>query len=106
MIVDMNDYRSEGGRVFAGRERGTNVRRSAGLDAMDKTGEIVEVKVPDDVYSITPSFFGALFGPSVRKLGSKESFLKKYRFTCEEYIREEIEVGIVDALKRHSPLEP
>ncbi len=89
-------------RVFAGRDRGRAVRNAAQLDAVDQADATVEVRVPDDVYSINSSFFLGMFGKSVRNLGAEE-FRRRYHFVGED-LHEFVEEGIREALDTSSPL--
>jgi hypothetical protein len=95
-MIDLGHYQPKGVRVFAGRDRGTSVRKATGLDDLDKTAEEVEVRVPPDTFAVNSSFFLAMFGDSVRILKA-EGFKKKYRFTGKD-ITETVESGIKDAL--------
>lgn len=102
--VSLERYRSEGVRVFAGRERGEEVRRKAELDILDERTDVsvIEVLVPLDVFSVNSSFFLGMFGPSVRKLGER-GFRAKYRFSGKD-ISGTVDEGIREALNRESPL--
>lgn len=93
--VDLGNYQDKSVRVFAGRDRGAEVRKAAKLDDLDKSPESVEVHVPEETFAVNSSFFLAMFGPSIRFL--KEAFQKKYRFTGKN-ISETVESGIKDAL--------
>ena len=100
--VDLDNYRSPGGRVFAGRDRGRRARKRAKLDEHDGQGRQVEVHVPEDTFSVTSSFFLAMFGPSIRRHG-KERFRKLYSFTGWDATKV-VDHGIREALDRKSPL--
>lgn len=100
--VDLGEHRSGGSRVFAGRDRGSNVRNQNKLDKLDKEGKVVEVFVPEDVFSINSSFFLGMFGPSIRQLGEEE-FRRRYRFVGKDITRVK-EAGIREALRTESPL--
>lgn len=102
VVVDLDDFRSPGVSVFAGRERGIKVRRDAGLDEFDKQGTQVVVRVPDDVITIASSFFLGMFGASIRQHG-EERFRELYSFEgidLEPVIRD----AIREALETDSPL--
>jgi hypothetical protein len=96
-VIDLDDFRSPGVRVFAGRDRGTLVRRDAKLNQLDRTDDPVVVCVPDDTFSISSSFFLALFGESIRRHGA-EGFLRKYLFVGAD-ISETVNRGIQAALR-------
>lgn len=101
-VVDLAEFTSPGVRVYAGRDRGREVRAAAGLADADDRGESVLVKIPMDLFSLTTSFFLGMFAESVRKLG-EGLFLERYKFEgpgIETVIRD----GIADALLVSSPL--
>lgn len=100
-VIDLSEFRTEGVLVFAGRDRGMDVRRKAGLDDVDKQERCVEVRIPDDTFSLTSSFFLGLFGDSVRMLG-EELFRQRYTFVGLA-IREVLDDGIREALRTDSP---
>ncbi|MGH8546153.1 MAG: hypothetical protein ACREX3_21530, partial [Gammaproteobacteria bacterium] len=100
-VVDLSAYRSSGVRVFAGRERGKKVRTAAALDRLDHQPDSVEVRIPDDVFSVNSSFFLGMFGRSIRTLG-EDRFREKYEFVGKDIARV-IEDGIKEALRSKSP---
>lgn len=67
-------------KVFTGRDRGKKVRIESNIDNLEKEFEIVEIFIPENIYSINPSFFEELFVNVVTKLG-KDEFLEKFKFT-------------------------
>jgi hypothetical protein len=66
-------------KVFTGRDRGKKVRIESKLDEIENDNETVEIIIPDNIYSINPSFFEELFVNVVTKLG-KDAFLAKFKF--------------------------
>ena len=78
--IDLDEYRSEGGRVFVGRERGQRCRQKANLDWLDERETAVEIHVPEDTFSVNSSFFLAMFAKSIRKHGAAR-FRELYEFT-------------------------
>ncbi len=101
-IIDLDEYRSNDSKVFAGRERGKLARQRADLDQIDHTDTTVLVRVPEDIYSINSSFFLGMFGPSIRRFGGEE-FRRRFSFEGKD-IRRVIEDGIKEALRTKSPL--
>jgi len=95
-LVDLGKYQEPGVGVFAGRGRGASARKAANLDELDKSSELVEVRVPPETFALNSSFFLAMFGDSIRTLKA-EGFRQKYRFTGKD-ITETVESGIKDAL--------
>lgn len=100
--VHFDDFRAPDGRVFSGRDRGRRARRKAELDKLDRAGRHVEVHIPDDVFSVTSSFFLAMFGPSIRYHG-KIRFRELYSFTGWDATRV-LDLSIREALDPTSPL--
>lgn len=101
-VVDLDEYRTPGGRVFSGRDRGEMVRKAARLDELDLEDSTIRVVVPDDVFSVNSSFFLEMFGPSIRRLGEEE-FRRRYQFegpNLDRVMRD----GIREALLKISPL--
>ena len=85
-IIHLDDFRSEENgyqsKVFTGRDRGKEVRKKSRIDAINKQYDEVIIVIPDNIYSINPSFFEELFINVVTELG-KEKFLEKFKFQCE-----------------------
>lgn len=100
--IDLDSYRSKSSRVFAGRSRGEAVRTAAKLDEEDRSAETVEVRIPEDTFSVNSSFFLGMFGESIRTLG-EEKFKEKYHFVGKEISRV-LEDGVKEALRTSSPL--
>lgn len=101
MIIDFGKM---GGPVFVGRAPGEVARREFRLDSEDSKPEPVSVRIPASVFSINSSYFLALFGPSIRALGSRDAFLAKYVFTCPDEFWETIHECIERALFENSAL--
>ena len=99
-----------GSIVFSGRARGECLRSVLHLDAIDardnsKGGGLVNVIVPKDVVALNTSFFLGMFGPSIRALGEEE-FRKRYSFQCADTVRDDVNQGILYALRNDSnPLQ-
>jgi hypothetical protein len=105
MEADMNqtiDFKKIEGLVYTGRDRGERLREVFGLDRADEANEPVEVKIPDDAYTISSSFFLGLFGPSVVKAGTKERFYQRYHFTSPEFLREAVDGYVMRALQNRN----
>jgi STAS-like domain of unknown function (DUF4325) len=79
-IIDLSDFRAEKSKVFTGRPYGKEVRENSNIDNIEAESNEVIVIIPDNIYSIGPSFFEELFINSIKKLG-KEKFLEKFKFT-------------------------
>ena len=85
-------------RIFSGKDRGKELRTEFKLDDEDYEESSVEINVPKSSFGMTSSFFGAMFGPSVRKLG-EHKFRAKYLFVGADISRV-YEHGIREALRR------
>lgn len=82
--INLEDYRVKGkdgtiAKVFTGRDRGEYVRKDSKIDEIESNYEEVIIIIPDNIYSINPSFFEELFVNVVLKLG-REEFLNKFKF--------------------------
>lgn len=82
--IHLEDFRVIGkdgsiAKVFTGRDRGEDVRRASRIDEIEASYEKVIIVIPDNVYSINPSFFEELFINVILKLG-KDKFLDKFHF--------------------------
>jgi len=84
--INLEDFRVRDGKriskVFTGRDRGKYVREQSKIDELEKNYDDIYVTIPDNVYSINPSFLEEFLVNVVTKLG-KEDFLKKFHFTSE-----------------------
>lgn len=78
-IINLENFRVKDSKVFTGRDRGAIVRVNSKLDEIEKNNDCVKIIIPDNIYSINPSFFEELFINVVTKLG-KEGFNKKFSF--------------------------
>lgn len=85
-VINLEDFRVRNGdkisKVFTGRDRGKYVRETSNIDVIAEENENVKIIIPENVYSINPSFFEELFVNVVTKLG-KEGFLKKFSFESQ-----------------------
>lgn len=82
-IISLEQYRVRKGdkisKVFTGRDRGKSVREKSKIDFIEQNNDVVKIIIPDNLYSINPSFFEELFINVVKRLG-KEAFLNKFQF--------------------------
>ena len=78
-IVNLEDFRVPNAKVFTGRDSGAQVRIKSKLDDIEQKYPQIKIIIPDNVYSINPSFFEELFINVVIKLG-REGFLNKFSF--------------------------
>lgn len=68
------------GPLFSGRQRGINSRIKAKLDDIDNSNIKVSFIMPDDLLTITSSFFLGMFDKSITKYPNKKDFFSKYSF--------------------------
>ena len=81
-IINLEDFRVKDAKVFTGRDRGEAVRDQSDIDNIEQNFDKVKIVIPDNIYSINPSFFEELFVNVILKLG-KENFLGKFEFESE-----------------------
>lgn len=107
MQISLNELTNNGEvRNLSGHERGSAARNRFHLGELDVIEEPVVVDVPAYIYTITPSFFQGMFAESVRRLGSRERFLRKYSFNADPIVLEQIEKGIRISLMDRGQLFP
>ena len=98
------DFSNMGPPLFSGRQSGQLNRNKYNLDKIDQSDVSIDVLIPEDTYAITSSFFMGLFGKSIRDLGDRNAFVKKYRFKTSERFRGKIEIYIERALREKTPV--
>lgn len=95
-MINLEDLTGEG-RVqnLSGRLRGLAAREKFRINELDRSDGVVEVHVPDYVYSLTPSFFQGLFGQSVKALGGNAlRFKSHFRFVAPDVVMKQIDRGL------------
>lgn len=97
----MQQFLSDNSRVFTGRIEGESARKKLNLDKLDNQDIVLEIIFPKQVLAINPSFFLGLFAPSIKCLGI-DKFKEKYDFISPESVKEDIEEGIIKALKDYN----
>ena len=75
------------------------------VEELEENNDYIKIIIPMDILSFNSSYFLGMFGKSVRKYGSKEKFLEKYKFECNEIVKININDGIMDALNNNNALE-
>ncbi len=78
VIINLQDYRTPGSKVFTGRDRGEKVRNKSNIDSLTSNHDSVTIIIPEDIRSINPSFLEEFLVNVVTKLG-KEGFSKKFK---------------------------
>lgn len=81
--INLEQFRAKDGnrisKVFTGRDRGEYVRKHSHIDELEKKFDKITIIIPDQIYSINPSFFEEFLVNVVKRLG-KEQFLAKFEF--------------------------
>ncbi len=95
--IDFKDI-AGGVRNISGHERGAEARKRFALDALDSSGKVTSILIPDEIDAVAASFFQGMFSESVKKFGSKEEFLRHYRFVARPMMMEQILRGIERSL--------
>lgn len=103
--INLAEYKTAEVKFYSGRPRGEKVRDTLGFENEESQMDEYLIQIPQDTDSIHTSFFLGLFGPSVRKCGTRDAFLKKFKFQAPEGVMEDIEDGILQALKKSSVLQ-
>lgn len=103
-VIDMKDYIGSK-KIISGRKNGSEIREKLKIKDLEDNNDIIKIIIPMDVLSFNSSYFLGMLGESVRRYGSKESFLKKYVFECNEIVKININDGIIDALNNNNALE-
>lgn len=75
--IDLENYRTPGAKIFTGRDRGEEVRIASKIDELADKYDHIKIIIPDNLFSINPSFFEELFVNVVTKykeIGFNEKF--------------------------------
>ena len=100
-VINLDDFRAREGKkyskVFTGRDRGADVRKASRIDEIEANNESVIIIIPDQVYSINPSFFEELLKNVVLKLG-KNGFFEKFKI--ESRGSYQYEAPLAEAIER------
>jgi hypothetical protein len=97
-IIDLEDYRTKGSKVFTGRERGRQIREKSQIDTLINQFSLIEISIPKDVMSVNPSFLEELLYNVVKELGY-DNFFKRIKFVSESD-RYNIEDDLIEAVER------
>jgi len=96
-ILNLEDYRTPGSKVFTGRDRGVEVRKKSKLDTLLKEYDLIRIIIPNDIRSINPSFLEELLFNVVSEL-KEEKFREKFHF--ESTGRYQINNDLDEAIER------
>jgi hypothetical protein len=104
-LIDLSEL-TRGGEVhnLSGHERGLAARAHFGLDAADAGHEPVQVIVPPEIYTLTPSFFQGMFAKSVHALGDGPKFMARFCFQASPIVLRQIARGVSSLKSRRDEL--
>lgn len=97
-IIDLNEYKTPGSKVFTGRDRGIKIRVNSKIDDLIKEGNNIDIIIPNDIMSVNPSFLEELLYNVVKLLG-KENFSSRIKF-IDTNPRYSIKVDLEEAIER------
>ena len=95
--IDLQDYRTQGSKVFTTRPRGLEVRKNSQIDAIEPQYDKITITIPEDISSINPSFLEEFLENVVLKLG-EEGFRQKFSFINNG--RYKIDTDLEEAIER------
>ena len=107
-VIDLEKFRTSNkttkSRVFTGRDRGRDVRISSDIDKQFANSDTLTIIVPDDIFSITPSFLEEFLFNIVRDYG-KENVVNKLKFKGKYDISQSLDEAIDRILQKKNGLE-
>lgn len=95
--IDLQDFRTDGAKVFTTRPRGIQVRNASKINTLESIYDKIVITIPPDISSINPSFLEEFFEGIVMKLGEYE-FYNKFSFINEG--RYKIDTDLTEAIDR------
>ena len=95
--IDLQDFRTNGAKVFTTRPRGIEVRNKSNIDKVEPEYDKITITIPADISSINPSFLEEFFENIVMKLG-ENGFYEKFTFVNEG--RYKIDTDLAEAIER------
>lgn len=92
----LENYRTEGSKVFTGRDRGIKVRNSSRINELETEYEFIDIIIPENIRSINPSFLEEFLNDIVIKLKPEEfhrriSFISHGKYDIAPDLDEAIE---------------
>ena len=76
-IIDLQNFRTQGSKVFTGRDRGEQDRIASKIDQFAAKKDKIDLIIPEDIYSINPSYLEEFLVNVVQVL-KKDGFFKKF----------------------------
>jgi hypothetical protein len=95
-MIDL-DILTDNGKVhnLSGHDRGLAARERFALDGFDHGVATVDIRVPDHIYAVSPSFVQGLLAASFAALGSsRDAFFARYNLVATDLIKRQFERGI------------
>lgn len=90
-------------RNLSGQERGQAARAAFRIDELDKAVEPVLVAVPEDLDTMSPSFFRGMFAMSILTLGVA-GFSNHYVFDAKPQILEQVDQVVRGTIRDRSQI--
>lgn len=97
--INLQDYITQGSKVFSGRDRGKYVRNESKIDELILSHDLITIIVPEVVRTINPSFLEEFLMNIVKKFGLKIYDRIKFDTLGQYQIKEDLEEA-VDSLLR------
>jgi hypothetical protein len=92
-MINLDSLTNDGRvRNLTGHERGLAARAKFDLSNLDKSNDIIEVHVSNNIDAITVSFFQGMFAESVKFAGA--GFLVKFHFHASTRVMEQVMRGV------------
>lgn len=106
--INLEQFRTQSrttkSRVFTGRDRGQEVREKSRFDSLFENSDELEIVIPNDIFSITPSFLEEFLYNMVLKYG-KDNVLSKLKFTGNYNIGQSLEQATERILQEKNGLQ-
>ena len=103
--IDLENFRTKGSKVFTGRPRGEQVRTDSKVNELATKFDKIIVIIPENIYSVNPSFLEEFLKNVVQKLG-EDKFYTQFQFICKgEYqINRDLGEAVGNILKEENAL--
>lgn len=104
--IDLTRFLAPESKIFAGRDRGEDIRLKSEIDNLIRDNEELLIVIPQDIITISPSFMEEYFYNIVKELG-KEIFFQRVKFENPgNYpIKSNLETAISRIMRRSNALK-
>ena len=99
ITLDLADYQENKSRVFAGRDFGKEVKESTHINELINMFDVVNIKVPDNIGSINPSFLEEFLYDVVIELGEERTY-EKIVFLCTGNYIDSMKADVDESISR------